>query len=87
MPGTRSKFTGYCNRFKTIKIIARKQCHSEKFKSFGNNLKATWNLIKSMLGKSWSEDAEHKFVKDGMEINSPLDIANTFNSYFFEHWN
>ena len=46
-----------------------------------NNVKKTWNVINSVLGRK-KEEQLFKLRIDGKDINDEVEIANEFNNYF-----
>lgn len=80
----RKKFITFRNKFKSIRKRAEINYYAEEFCKCSNNLKKTWNVIRSAIGLTNNESVINSLNSDGVKIEDPEEIANKFNSYFTE---
>ena len=64
-----------------IKKVKR-DYYQEKFSAVKNDIKCTWKVINSMIGKRKDDGEETQMKCNGSLTDNSLDIANTFNCYF-----
>jgi hypothetical protein len=74
----------YRNIFNSLIRASKKLHYDAKFTLHAKNPKMIWNLLSEISGsKKCKKGASIPYIEvDGNTINSPLDIANEFNSFF-----
>ena len=76
-----NKYKKYRNKLTDIIRTSRKMHYSDKLNQVKSNIKATWEIIKDLMGKKPQQLPKENFTMNGNIIN-PDDTVNTFNSYF-----
>ena len=81
---TKKVFITFRNKFKILKDATIKKYYQEKFTSYKNNSRKTWQLIGSIINtnKRSNEDTEHFKLQNNEKCTDPSTIANSFNKYF-----
>ena len=79
----KEKFKEYESVLNQVIRRAKTEYYREKFDSYVNNIKGTWNEIKKLLNKNRKVSKYPKtFIRDGVEYSDPKSIADSFNSFF-----
>ena len=79
----KQKFKDYECVLNQVIRRAKTDYYRDKFNSYVNNIKGTWNEIKKILNKNRKVSKYPKtFIHDGVEYSDPKSIANGFNSFF-----
>ena len=77
------KYKTYCKLFNKIKRAAKLAYYREAFEINRNNIKGTWNIIRSLISsRSDTRTLPTKFTLNNTDITSPQTIADEFNTYF-----
>src|SRR6218665_616396 len=74
--------TTYSNKFKQLRVLAKKIYFAEKFQNCENNLQKTWKIVRNILNSGRNSLNSKMFIIDGIETDNALKIANKFNDYF-----
>jgi Reverse transcriptase (RNA-dependent DNA polymerase) len=78
----KNKFVIYRNKFKKIKLKAKQDYYAFEFAKHNNDIKKTWQLIKSLITSN-DQDSHIKELKiDGQKVSDPAIMAEKFNCYF-----
>src|ERR1043165_1556362 len=78
----KNKFISYRNKFKSIRMKAEKYYYATEFSKHSNNLKKTWNLIRTIV-KMGEHDVKIQSLKiNGIKNDDPKTMANTLNNLF-----
>jgi hypothetical protein len=79
---TKAKFVTFRNKFKSLKKLAEREYYANQFMKHGNNLRCTWNVIKSILRTKPPDSSISALTVNGSLISDPKTIAHKCNSYF-----
>ena len=78
-----ANFTKYRNNFNRLKRSSKKEYYAAKLKLYSSDLKKTWAILKTLIGKTNDKSTISEMFKiDGVEIKEPKIIANKFCEYF-----
>jgi hypothetical protein len=78
-----TQYITYRNCFNKIKQTAKKNYYAQLFKDFKNDTKKTWNLVRSMIGKSNDKSFTPTiFQHNNEKVSNPQKIANHFCKFF-----
>ena len=79
----KEKFKDYEGVLNQVIRRAKTEYYREKFNTYVNNIKGTWNEIKKILNRNRKVSKYPKtFIREGIEFSDPKSIANAFNSFF-----
>jgi exonuclease III len=78
----KNKFTTYRNKFKTIKIKAMQNYYTYEFAKYNNDMKRTWNIIKSLVNSKTVETKIEALTINDLTVTDDEVIAEKFNNYF-----
>ena len=83
-PNERNKnqFIKYRNKFKLIKLKAKKDYYATEFARYSNDLKKTWQLIKSLIDNKDHATRIEELVIGNHKITDDVEMAEKFNAYF-----
>ena len=82
-PENIQKYKDYNNQYNYIKRALKKQYYETKLLETKDNLKATWNVLKNIIGlKSKQSKFPTYFKSDNRTITDQIDIVNEFNQFF-----
>jgi Reverse transcriptase (RNA-dependent DNA polymerase) len=80
--GTKRIFVRYRNKLKTILRKAEKSYYNNQFELAANDQKKTWLLIRNLTKSRNDDPPTGQFLKNGVVITSPSEIAKHFNDFF-----
>ncbi len=80
----KNKYVNHRNKLTHIIRISCKQYYLNKFNSYKNDIKNTWNIINNVLGKNKKDPLPTHFNDNNIKISNPRTIAVKFNSFFAE---
>ena len=75
------QFKIFCNDLKKMLLETKKKYYCDKFENISSDIKATWKVINSLIKPIKSRNAL-KLDIDGVLIDDPATLANTFNEHF-----
>ena len=78
----KTKLNKYRNMLTSLIRSSKKQYFTEKLNENRNNLKQTWNILNSVLGRNRPTKPHTSFTINGSEISDPTSIADGFNDFF-----
>jgi Reverse transcriptase (RNA-dependent DNA polymerase) len=79
----KSIFVSYRNKFKAIRLQAEKNFYAAEFCKHSNNLRKTWDLLRTLIGRDNNLDTNISSLNiNGTKSSDPQAIANKFNNYF-----
>lgn len=78
----KTRFTTYRNRFKRIKVKAKQDFYANEFAKYNNDLKKTWQIIKSLIGAKDHESYIEEIEIGDQKITDNTIMAEKFNCYF-----
>lgn len=83
-PTTENKliFSKYRNRFKAVRIKAEQTYFTNKFIKCSNDMKKTWQVIRTIVKNGTKDTTINEIVINGNTLNDPTEISEKFNSYF-----
>jgi hypothetical protein len=83
-PNERNKtqFVKYRNKFKLVKLKAKKDYYATEFAKYSSDLKKTWQIIKSLIDNKDHETRIEELVVGGLKITGDVEMAEKFNTYF-----
>ena len=78
------EYKTYWNCLSTLTKQSKKSYYNNYFRNKINNIKNTWNGIKSIISLNTKESESPKIILNNMGefLTNPNDIANQFNSFF-----
>ena len=93
-PTTSPEYEIKKTNFRTFDRIVNRQKDEAKINYFQgkfcrnkNDLKITWKVIDEYLNRHIKKtDFPSEFKHNGETVNQPVDIANSFNTFFFHNW-
>ena len=82
---TYKKYIKYRNIYNRLKRKAKQNYYADLFDEYKYDMKKTWKIINSTIGKRNNKtDHTKEFKHNNIVINNPNEIANTFCEYFTE---
>jgi len=78
----KQNFVNYRNTYNNLIRAAKKLHFSRALLANTKNLRKTWGILNEALNKSKIHSPIHSLFSNNKLLSNPLDIANTFNSYF-----
>ena len=82
-----NSYKKYRNLITMLMKQSKKKHFSAYFLSNYNNTKKTWDGIRQLINVSKKKsDLPSKVFYKNQEKNTPSDIANSFNDFFFKYW-
>jgi len=78
----KENFVNYRNAYNNLIRAAKKLHFSRALLANTKNLRKTWGILNEALNKSKIHSPIHSLFSNNKLLSNPLDIANTFNSYF-----
>ena len=79
---SKSNYTQYRNRLKSVMKAAEKQHYSLLMTVHKNNLKKSWKVIKEVINKNKANFTTQQFLINETVEKDPSKIAESFNEYF-----
>ena len=76
------QYVSFRNKLKSQIRKQQRKYYMYEFNKRKSNCKATWSLINKILNNSTSPQQTDFLIENNILINSPTDIANSFNTYF-----
>src|SRR6218665_791069 len=81
-PQNKLKFITYRNKFKSLCRKAEKDYYTMQFTKFKDDLKQTWQTIKTILRDKPPDSNISQLTINGLKITDSQSIAEQFNKYF-----
>ena len=78
----KKRYHDYRNRLTSIIRASKKDYYAEKLSSCKHDVKQTWNVLNSILGRQNKSSFPASFNIDDDLVSDPQTISNHFNSYF-----
>src|SRR6218665_90215 len=76
------KFNTYRNKFKSLCRKDEKDYYTMQFTKFKDDLKKTWQTIKTILREKPPDSTVSQLTINGLKITDSQSIAEQFNKYF-----
>ena len=81
-PKTKEKYHKLRNFYFHMVTQKKKEHMQSQFQKYQNNIRKTWQLMKNLLGKARNKFNSTSINYNGVLINKPVEIANSFNDHF-----
>ena len=82
-PAKIAEYKKYANKLNHLKTVSRKVYYCKHFNLHRNNLKATRNLIGTLIKrKTKGQTSPSRIIMNNKTLANKLDIADHFNKYF-----
>ena len=81
-PKTKEKYHKLRNFYFHMVTQKKKEHMQSQFQKYQNNIRKTWQLMKNLLGKARNKFHSTSINYNGVLINKPVEIANSFNNHF-----
>src|SRR6218665_3716098 len=78
----KTRFTAYRNKNKSLRRKAEENYYFAEFSNAMTNIEKTWQTIKFMIRTENKDNSIKAISVKGQNISDPLQIADSFNSYF-----
>jgi hypothetical protein len=79
------RYTEFRNLYNQLKRTAKQLHYKQRFEQYKNDIKGTWKMLSSLLGKTNDKShAANTFKYNNEILSTPTDIANRFCEYFTE---
>lgn len=78
----KSIFNNYRNKYKLIRIRTEQLYYTNEFAKHSNDIKKTWQIIRSIVKTSNSDVMIKEINIEGSPVNDPERMAKHFNEYF-----
>ena len=79
---TKEKYNKVRNFYFHMIAQKKKEHMQNQFQKYQNNVEKTWQLMKSLTGKTRNKFSSTIIQYNGIFVNKPVEIANCFNNHF-----
>jgi exonuclease III len=79
-------YRDYKKALRSILRRAERQHYDNLFLRHRNNMRKSWDVIKEVMNIQRTSNPKISLMINNKETSDPLEVANAFNSFFFESW-